>query len=75
MAATSDDKKACDCGYAMKTWQAVNAGNGSNVDCAFSGRCFFYWELIVVQLSLDTMFTINQDGKPSQHQVATDCAP
>ena len=68
--ATSDDKTACDAA-AMKTWQQVNEGSAP-VDCDLGADSFLLGAYSGTA-GLNTMFTINQDGKPNQHQNAGDC--
>ena len=72
MAATSDDKTACDA-VPMKTWQAVNAG-AAPTNCALKADEFLL-EAYSGTANLNTMFTINQDGKLNQHSSSTDCSP
>ena len=72
MAATSDNKMACDAA-AMKTWQNVNQGTAPS-DCELAADAFVLGAYSGTA-GLNTMFTINQDGRPAQHNDQTDCVP
>ena len=72
MAATSDNKKACDAAMG-KTWQNVNQGTAPT-DCELAADAFLMGAYTDTA-GLGTMFTINQDGRPSQHNNAGDCSP
>ena len=72
MAATTDNKKACDAAD-MKTWQNVNQGTAPT-DCELAADSFVLGAYSGTA-GLNTMFTINQDGKPAQHNNQADCVP
>ena len=68
-AVSGADKSACIA--AMNTWIRVNAGQAPT-DCTLAADEFILGAYSNTA-NLDTMFTINQDGRPNQHDDETTC--
>ena len=71
-ASTGDDQTACTGG--TKVWQNVNQGVRPTADCTLKADSFLLGAYSNTA-GLNTMFTISQDGRPSQHNNASDCDP
>ena len=67
-------KNEAACTGTDEMWQDVNQGTRPNSDCDLAADAFVLGAYSGTA-GLDTMFTINQDGRPSQHSNQTDCIP
>ena len=70
-AKTTDDKTACDTAT-TKTWQAVNQGSKPTTGCDLAADAF-QLGAYTGTADVDTMFTVDQDGKVGQGTSQTNC--